>query len=182
MGTVCYSFPMVKISERDEPVLRQVAQDVPVSDISSPKIQKVLADMKEALASQDDGVAICAPQIGVGLRIFVVSGRTLADINDKEVGSIPDKVFINPIILKASKKTEWMEEGCLSLRYLYGKVKRSTQVKVSAYDQNGKKFELGGSGLLAQIFQHEIDHCDGILFIDKAKDVVDIPPKSEDEK
>lgn len=172
---------MVKIYDRDEPVLREIAKDVPVSEITSPKIQKILADMKSALASQDDGVAICAPQIGVSLRIFVVSGRVLADINDKEPGSVPDKIFINPVILKASKKTEWMEEGCLSLRYLYGKVKRSSKVRVTAYDEKGKKFELGGAGLLAQIFQHEIDHCDGILFIDKATDVVDIPPKPDDE-
>jgi peptide deformylase len=173
---------MVKISEREDPVLRQIAKDVPVSDIGSPRVQKVISDMQKALASQDDGVAICAPQIGVSLRIFVVSGRILADIGSKEPGTVPDKVFINPVILKASKKSEWMEEGCLSLRYLYGKVKRSTKVRVTAYNETGKKFELGGSGLLAQIFQHEIDHCDGILFIDKAVDVVDIPPKSEDEK
>lgn len=172
---------MVKISEREDPVLRQTAAEVPVSEIKGARIQKVISDMQKALATQDDGVAICAPQIGVSLRIFVVSGRVLADINDKEPGSVPDKIFINPVILKASKKTEWMEEGCLSLRYLYGKVKRSNKVRVTAYDEKGKKFELGGAGLLAQIFQHEIDHCDGILFIDKATDVVDIPPKPDDE-
>ncbi len=174
---------MVKIYDRDEPVLREIAASIPVSEISSSKIQKVLTDMKAALATQDDGVAICAPQIGVSLRIFVISGRTLAEINGKEIGTVSDKIFINPEIIKISKKTDWMEEGCLSLRYLYGKVKRSVQARVRAYDENGKKFEFSGSGLVAQIFQHEIDHLDGILFTDKAKEVVDIPPGSikEDE-
>ena len=64
-----------------------------------------------------------------------------------------------------------MEEGCLSVRWLYGKVKRSVRVTLSAQDDTGKKIERGASGLLAQIFQHEVDHLDGVLFIDKASDV-----------
>ncbi len=168
---------MVKIYTKDEPVLRKIALSVPPTEIKSPKVSEVIADMKSALASQDDGVAICAPQIGESLRMFVVAGRILADIAGVEEGIVlPDRVFINPEIVKASKKTEWMEEGCLSVRYLYGKVKRATKVRVRAYDENGKRFELGGADLLAQIFQHEIDHLDGIVFTDKAKDVKDLPP------
>jgi peptide deformylase len=166
---------MVRIYTKDEPVLREIAVSVPLSEITSKKIQDVIGDMKVALATQDDGVAICAPQIGKSLRIFVVAGRILADIAGKEK-PIVDKTFVNPEILKMSKKTEWMEEGCLSVRYLYGKVKRATKVRVRAYDEDGKVFEIGGSDLLAQIFQHEIDHLDGTLFIDKAKDVKDMPP------
>ncbi len=172
---------MVKIYGKDEPVLREIAKSVPVADIQSPEIKKVIADMQTALLSQDDGVAICAPQIGVSLRIFVVSGRTLAEISNDPERTIPDHIFINPQIVKMAKKTEWMDEGCLSLRYLYGKVKRSTKVRVRAYDEHGNTFELGGVDLMAQIFQHEIDHLDGIIFTDKAKDVVDIPPNSHNE-
>lgn len=172
--------PMIRICTKGEPVLRKTAVAVPVSAISSPKIQGVIADMKKALASQDDGVAICAPQIGHSLRMFVVSGRILSDLAADEIGKevpeIPDRVFINPEIVKISKKTEWLDEGCLSLRYLYGKVKRAVKARVRAYDEQGKRFELGGSGLLAQIFQHEIDHLEGVIFTDKAKDVKDIPP------
>ena len=166
---------MVKIVTAEEPVLREIAKPIPVDEISTPKIKNVLADMQSALLSQDDGVAICAPQIGVSMRIFVVSGRTLAEMGGEEK-ALPDKIFINPEIVKTSKETEWLEEGCLSLRYLYGKVKRFKKVTVKALDENGKKFQLGGSGLLAQIFQHEIDHLDGIIFTDKAKDVKDMPP------
>lgn len=169
---------MTKIFGKDEPVLRAVAKPIPIEEIRTPRIKKLIDDMSTVLATQDDGVAICAPQIGESLRAFVVSGRILSEIANKE-NRLPDRIFINPIIVKIAKKTEWMEEGCLSLRYLYGKVKRSTKVLVSAYDENGKKFELGGSGLLAQIFQHEIDHLDGTLFLDKAKDVIDLPPPSK---
>ncbi len=174
--------PMVKIYTKDEPVLREIAQPIPHTEISSKKIQQMIADMKSALSTQDDGVAICAPQIGVSLRAFVVSGRILSDIagiDDEKQAMLPDRVFINPEIVKISKKAEWVDEGCLSLRYLYGKVRRSTKARVRALDENGKSFELGGSGLLAQIFQHEIDHLNAILFIDTAKDVVDLPPSEQ---
>jgi peptide deformylase len=88
-----------------------------------------------------------------------------------------DLVFINPEIIKKSKEVKEMEEGCLSVRWLYGKVKRSNKVTVKAIDQTGKEFVMGASSLLAQIFQHEIDHLDGILFTDKAKDLEEIKPK-----
>ena len=72
-----------------------------------------------------------------------------------------------------------MEEGCLSVRWLYGQVDRSERVTLRAYDEKGKKLERGASGLLAQIFQHEVDHLDGILFTDKATQIEDLPPPKE---
>jgi len=177
---------MVKIVQKDDKVLRQIAQEVLKSDFGTAKLKKVLSDMKKALASQDDGVAIAAPQIGVPLRIFVVSGRVVAytkgeDVTDQNDALIrakyPDMVFVNPVITKSSKTKKLMEEGCLSIRYLYGKVKRSDKVSLTALDENGEKISRGASGLMAQIFQHETDHLDGILFTDKATDVKDMPPE-----
>lgn len=176
---------MKKILQREEPVLRKIAEPVPLESIGSKELNKVLEDMKQALASQDDGVAIAAPQIGYSLRIFIVSKKVPSIINEEnktftegekneDLGK--DMVFINPVIKKASRERKIVEEGCLSVRYLYGKVSRATKIKIEAYDENGKKFERGGTGLLAQIFQHETDHLDGILFIDKATDLEDIPP------
>ena len=75
-----------------------------------------------------------------------------------------------------------MEEGCLSVRDYYGKIKRSTKATVRAYDENGNPFERGGSRLLAQIFQHEIDHLNGTLFTDSAKDVQKITKDKKIEK
>src|SRR4051812_5070858 len=174
-----------KIVDRNEPVLRQTAKPVLIKDISSKKVQTVIQAMKKAVKKEDDGVAIAAPQIGESLRIFVVAGRTLALLNKKgeqkdEEGAEEslqylDLVFINPEITKLSRKKKMMEEGCLSVRWLYGEVERSERAVIKAYDENGKKFERGASGLLAQIFQHEVDHLNGILFIDKAVNVEDIP-------
>ncbi len=171
---------MVTILDRHEKVLRQVASEVKLDDIPSPKIQKILSDMKVALASQDDGVAIAAPQIGVPLRIFVVSGKVMNFMKGEkeEDATYPDIVFINPKITKLSKEKKMMEEGCLSVRYLYGKVKRSTKASIEAYDEYGNFFKKGGSGLMAQIFQHETDHLEGILFTDSAKNLEEIPPET----
>jgi len=178
---------MVKIVQNGSGVLREKAKDVPVKDISSKAVQAVLKSMQKALNGEDDGVAIAAPQIGESLRIFIVSGRAFdieAGIHDAENSKpiSPDLVCINPVITKLSRDKADMDEGCLSVRYLYGKVKRSNKATVTAYDENGKKFTRGASGLLAQIFQHETDHLNGILFIDKAKDVVDLPPNRSGEE
>ena len=166
---------MIKIVQNGDPVLRKMAKDVPVSDITSPKIQKILSDMKSALSTQDDGVAIAAPQIGESLKIFIVSGTMLKLASKNYKGDESFMVFINPEITKLSKEKQLVEEGCLSVRWKYGKIKRAKKASIKAYDENGKFFERGASGLLAQVFQHETDHLSGVLFIDNAYDIKDIP-------
>lgn len=164
---------MVKIVQEPNKVLRGIAHEVTTEQISSPKIQKILNDMQTALHREPDGVAIAAPQIGEPFRIFIIAGMVF-DLKKKNVGatSSPDKVFINPVIKKLSKETKWISgEGCLSVRWIYGTAKRHKQATITAYDEHGKKFTLSASGLLAQIFQHETDHLNGILFIDHAKDI-----------
>jgi peptide deformylase len=173
---------MVTIVQKDDPVLRAPALPVSESMFGSPELKKVIRDMKAALKSQEDGVAIAAPQIGASLRIFVVSGKILEMLYPDKAEpekEYPDLVFINPEIVKLSKEREEMEEGCLSVRYLYGKIERAKKAKVRAKDEKGKVFEIGGSGLLAQIFQHETDHLDGRLFIDNAKDVHELLPEGK---
>lgn len=199
---------MIPIVQKGQPVLREIAKEVPAKNINSPKIQGILARMKVALDSQDDGVAIAAPQIGESLRIFIVSERVLdlpaspdlserssqsatADRHASAMDDVSEQrekpkntnkkyghlIFINPTLTKISKDKTLLEEGCLSVRYLYGKIKRATKATVTAQNEQGKKFTRGGSGLMAQIFQHEIDHLNGILFVDKAIEVKDIPPQ-----
>ena len=175
---------MKKILQKEEKVLHQTAKAVRVADIKKSKIKKVLKEMSEALRSQSDGVAIAAPQIGYLLRIFVVSGKIFAKDfkKNKTEEKIPfspsveekthqDLILINPKISKLSREKEWVMEGCLSVRPLYGKTFRSKKTVITAYDKNGQKFTRGASGLLAQIFQHETDHLNGILFIDHAKEI-----------
>jgi len=169
----------------DEKVLRKETKEIPIKEITTLKIQKVLKEMSAALKSQSDGVAIAAPQIGYPLRIFVVAGKIFhkdfayQDKFDKIPESeIPkDLVFINPVISKLSREKEWVPEGCLSVRWLYGQTHRSKKATVTAYDANGKKFTRGASGLLAQIFQHETDHLHGILFIDHAVNIKEELPR-----
>lgn len=183
-----------EIVQKENKILRKVAKAVPIEDINSRKIDTIIRRMVKAVESQEDGVAIAAPQIGENLRIFVVS-KKLFEIMDedkmkskktkrenleqfaKEKPEYKNLVFINPEILKTSKEKVVFEEGCLSVRWLYGKVKRSKKTLIKAYDENGKIFTMGGSGLLSQAFQHETDHLDGVLFTDKAKDLKEIAPE-----
>ncbi len=162
---------MAKIVQKEDPVLRKKAKEVPQSLFGSAELKKILEDMVEALRREEDGIAIAAPQIGVPYRIFVVSPFAYAK-NAKDTPIF----FINPKIIKVSKEKEDVDEGCLSVRWLYGKVKRYKKVTIEAQNEKGRHFERGGSGLLAQIFQHETDHLEGTLFIDKATDVVEVPP------
>lgn len=186
---------MKNILQKENRILRQVAKEVPVKEIKTIKIKKILKEMGDALKSQDDGVAIAAPQIGYPLRIFIVSGKIFAKnftrnkeekllLNENNIVAtvektekIKDLIFINPKISKLSRTKEWVPEGCLSVRPLYGQTFRSKKATVEAYDESGGKFTRGASGLLAQIFQHETDHLNGILFIDHARDVKEELPK-----
>ncbi len=157
---------IIQIDDNKENPLRQVAAPVSVNQFGTQALKSVLSDMKKALSKESDGVAIAAPQIGVSQRIFLVSPSAY-----DEGAKFKPLVFINPKILKRSKKTAVMQEGCLSVRWIYGKTKRSVAATVEAYDADGNKFNYGGSGLLAHIFQHEIDHLDGVLFIDHGFDL-----------
>ncbi len=169
------------IVQSGNPVLRQRAAEVPIKDIKSEKIRKIIAKMKALLAGEDDGIAIAAPQIAVSLRIFLVSGTMLKLADKNYKGHEEDMIFINPEITKLSREKQEVEEGCLSIRWKYGKMKRAKKATIKACNEDGEAFERGASGLLAQIFQHETDHLNGILFTDKAYDVKDMPPEKHTE-
>lgn len=157
---------IVQIDENAHNPLREIAEPVKKSEFGSPELKELIALMQSTLAKEDDGVALAAPQIAIKKRIFVVSpGAYEKDAKWKPL------VFINPTITKASKKMEERQEGCLSVRWIYGKTQRHTSATVEAYDENGNKFSFGGTGLIAHIFQHEIDHLDGVLFIDHGYDL-----------
>ena len=160
---------MVIILQQPDPVLRKKAAIVPSTLFDSEKLKNIISAMVEGLESQDDAVAIAAPQIGISYRIFVVSKSIL---KEKE-----HKVFINPEIVRLGKAKKEVSEGCLSVRWQYGNVKRAITATVRAQNIKGHEFVASGRGLVAQIFQHEIDHLDGILFIDKATALEEVPPQ-----
>lgn len=159
---------MKKIVQMDNKILRTKAQEVAKEDITSKKVKDIIKNMNQALQTQNDGVAIAAPQIGEAYRIFTVSPVLFEKPEEENL------VFINPTIVKKSKESTWLDEGCLSCRWKVGQVKRHDAVHIHAYDEYGEEFLLFAEGLLAHIFQHETDHLDGILFVDKARNLRDM--------
>lgn len=172
---------MVEIVNRDNPILRRHADLVPTKDIGSPRIKDIIDRMNIAMDDQKDGIAIAAPQIGESLQIFIVSGSLLSQADPTYSGSIENLVFINPKITKRSRETRDVEEGCLSVRWFYGVVKRHAKVTLIALNENSEKIERGASGLLAQIFQHETDHLNGTLFTDHAMELWEMSKEEVEE-
>lgn len=157
---------MKEIVQVGDPVLRAVAQEVPESMFGTPELAQIVKEMEEALDAQKDGVALAAPQIGISYRIFIVRYDRMAPDGANATPEVG--VFINPEFVNSSRRREEMDEGCLSVRGTYGKTYRHERATVRARTVDGGKFERGGGGMLAQAYQHEIDHLDGILFIDHA--------------
>lgn len=167
-----------KIITDPNPVLHERAAEVPVAEITSKKIQRILAEMAAALRGTSEGIGIAAPQIGHSLRIFLASQEALQWDELVEMSREERKkkeweyyAFINPLIKNVSKKKTRETEGCLSVPKTYGIVERSEKVTIEAYDEKGAKFQRGASKLYARVMQHEMDHLDGVLFIEKAKNI-----------
>ena len=138
--------------------------------IISDEIKRLISDMKSATLDWEDhrdhevGVALAAVQIDKHYRIVVIR----EDFDNKKNRNFA--VFINPIIAKYYGHIEEDYEGCLSIKDIYGKVPRYTKVKVDAIDENGKAFRIKAEGFLARVFQHEIDHTNGIVYVDHIQD------------
>jgi peptide deformylase len=142
---------ILEIKEYGESVLRE--KSLPVKEIT-PEILNLIKDMAETMYNAP-GVGLAAPQIGVAKRIIIIDGE--------EEGLI---VLVNPIMVKSEGEII-REEGCLSIPGVYCEVKRWLKVTVKAFNESGKSFEITKEGLLARALQHEIDHLEGILFVDR---------------
>ena len=143
---------MLEIIKLDNELLRQVSE--PVKEVNE-EIKTLINEMFETMDAAE-GVGLAAPQVGKLLRLFVLQA-------DDEVR----RVFINPQIIATSAETCEYEEGCLSIPKAYEKIIRPAKVTVQALNENGKPFTLEADGLLARIIQHEYDHLDGFLYIDR---------------
>jgi peptide deformylase len=164
-----------------QPVLREKAK--PVRQIT-PAIETLIDDMIETMR-EAPGVGLAAPQVGVGIQVIVVEyaeGSENADADaDAAAEPKPKKLYavLNPEITRNSKETELGNEGCLSIPDYMGEVERYNTVTVKGLDRHGKSFKLKTKGWLARIFQHEIDHLNGVLFIDRTDKVWKAEPEEE---
>jgi methionyl-tRNA formyltransferase len=171
---------MKEIVQDGAPILRETAKPVPEEMFGSKELRDLIRDMSEALDQFPEGVALAAPQIGVSSRLFIVRmDRTIPNSEIPE-GTTREElapeidVYVNPEIVKTSRKREKMDEGCLSVAGVYGTTKRNERVTITARRPDGSHLSRGAGGLLAQIFQHEIDHLNGILFIDHAEHFINV--------
>lgn len=135
--------------------LRRRSVEVETEQIKNGGLRELCDDMAETMLKKD-GVGLAAPQIGRNIRLIVV--------NTKD-GTV---CMLNPVVLKKSFLKEWGEEGCLSVPGVFGMVKRPKKIDYCYYDTKGRRISSQASGFMSRVIQHEIDHLDGILFIDKA--------------
>lgn len=143
---------MLEIVTYGNPILTEKAKEVTEF---GPNLEKTIEEMHLAMR-QDRGIGLAAPQVAIGLRLFIV-----------ELDDEPLRVFINPRITALSQETSEYEEGCLSFPGLYFNVVRPSAVEIEAQDAHGQSFRLKAEGLLARVIQHEYDHLEGVLFIDR---------------
>ncbi len=153
---------IVTVFDEDSAVLRQKAKKV---RRFGPELEKLAQDMIETMR-EAHGIGLAAPQVGLAIRMFVA--ELPEDEEDPQSGRV--YVLVNPKIIKASREEVEAEEGCLSIPGIYGDVWRAEEVVVRAQDTSGKEFRIRARGLLARVFQHEIDHLDGVLFPDRMED------------
>ena len=147
------NLPILK--DPDERLRRQSRE---IKNFNDPALSELITAMTKTMLSAD-GIGLAAPQVNHDIRLIIVNTKK---------GPL---VCLNPLITKRSWRQEWGEEGCLSVPGVDGEVKRRRAILVNFQNQDGQTNKLQAKGLMARVFQHEIDHLDGILFIDKAKKI-----------
>jgi peptide deformylase len=153
---------ILKVARMGHPVLRRRARPLDKSDLRNALLQKFIDDMIETM-HEYHGVGLAGPQVHEGLRLFVA-------MLDEEPGEDSDTmVFVNPEVVPNSSEMEEGWEGCLSIPDIRGMVPRHTDITLKALDRNGKPIEMALRGFPARVAQHETDHLDGVLFLDRMK-------------
>ena len=143
-------------------VLRDVAKEVDLNDKEG--IAALIQDLKDTLKASE-GVGLASPQIGVSSRVVIVNGDDLKDTFDDLEGF--ERVIINPVLVEESEKISEYEEGCLSVPGVYCSVRRPASIKLEYYNENLEKVSEEFSGFACRMVQHELDHLDGVVFVDK---------------
>jgi peptide deformylase len=149
-----------------DPVLRERAREVDLDELLSPDVQDLIDDLIETRRAAG-GAGIAAPQVSVGRRLAVVEVDDATRRRYPYKPEVPLTVLVNPVIEPLFEETLLINEGCLSVPGLRGDVERHARIRVQYLDRNGEACELTAEGLTAGTFQHEVDHLDGILFLDR---------------
>ena len=160
---------VLKVARMGHPVLRQVAKEIPESEIPSERIQRLIDDMVETMHDYH-GVGLAAPQVHESIRLSVIqigSDNPRYDVED-DTGLM---VFINPVLKVLDKKEQGVWEGCLSVPGLRGLVFRPRKVGVEYFDRKGERKSLEAEGFFATVLQHEFDHLDGKIYVDRISDM-----------
>ncbi len=156
------------VAKLGDPVLRQRAQEIPHEKIRSEEIQRLIDDMQDTIEVYE-GIGLAAPQVHESVRLFIT--RDVYDPAEENRLLLPAQVVINPTIkfLTQNESTYW--EGCLSIPDLRGMVPRPNKIQVTGYDRDGRKIKFDAEGFAATVVQHENDHLDGIVFLDRMADL-----------
>jgi peptide deformylase len=158
---------ILKVARIGHPVVRTVAKEVPESALGDAGFQRLIDDMQETMYEYE-GVGLAAPQIHEGLRLAVLE---VPDSDDRSETEVPFTVLVNPVITPLGDERETGWEGCLSIPDLRGLVPRLTRLRLEALDRDGKPYSLEASGFFARVIQHECDHLDGNVYLDRMADM-----------
>lgn len=152
--------------------MRQKTAEFDFDKFTKKETSELVKKMRKTM-TETNGVGLSANQVGLNLRFFVVQIPKTQNIADNKQNIADNKFYaiFNPEIIKFSEKKIVMEEGCLSVPGIYGEVERPEKITLVGRDKNAKKIKIKAWGLLARVFQHEVDHLNGILFIDRCKNV-----------
>ena len=161
---------ILKVARMGHPVLRTRARALQPAEIRSPRVQKLIDDMFETMREYQ-GVGLAAPQVHESLRLFVAGFPPSEDVpaREDEPEQVPLMALVNPEITPIGSAVVDGWEGCLSIPDIRGRVPRAQDVSVRAYDRQGKRIELRARGFTARVIQHETDHLDGVLFLDRMR-------------
>ena len=168
--------------KKENKLLRQKTKPFDFSKFKKKEILELIKKMRKIMV-EANGIGLAANQLGLDYRLFVAQIQGVSRSGEPRAQTQTDRKFyaiFNPKVTKVSEAKEEGEEGCLSVpRDLYGIVKRHQKLTLEGQDQNGRKIKIKARGLLARIFQHEVDHLEGKLFIDRTKEVYKVKKEAE---
>jgi peptide deformylase len=158
---------ILKVARIGHPVVRRPGREVSLEELRSPALQRLIDDMRQTMYEYD-GVGLAAPQVHEGLRLAVLE---VPSSDERTEGGVPFTVIVNPLVTPLGPETVDGWEGCLSVPDLRGHVPRLARLRLEALDREGQPYTLEAHGFHARVIQHECDHLDGRVYVDRMRDM-----------